>query len=328
MNGRDEYNVKYLNKINKILSEQPAYLSGYTNSLTDTTVSTKYTYLNNVIGFINFINKDVSDLNFDDFISYIAKTEYKPNGENTSSSYRIAIYSALKRFSNYLFISGKINNDYMLSIKRPSNFESSKTVEKRSKGYLTEKEIDTYLRTVQTNVIHEFRQVGDAWNKRDTVIIKLFLFTGIRCSALNNINIDDIDFYNRTLIVMDKGNKVKKYDLPDELISEIEEWINIRSKLLLTNDKQCLFISNRRCRMNQTSINNIIKKYSGEIKGKNITPHKLRATYGTQLYNKTKDLYFVQDCMGHSNPKTTELYIRDKKENMKKASDIMSKIIK
>ena len=72
----------------------------------------------------------------------------------------------------------------------------------------------------------------------------------------------------------------------------------------------------------------LIKKYSAGIDGKNITPHKLRATYGTQLYNKTGDIYFVQDCMGHHSPKTTENYVREKKQNTKKASDIMSKLMK
>ena len=64
------------------------------------------------------------------------------------------------------------------------------------------------------------------------------------------------------------------------------------------------------------------------IEGKNITPHKLRATYGTQLYNKTGDLYMVQECMGHSSPTTTELYIRGKKnKNAQAAAEIMTKIL-
>ena len=80
--------------------------------------------------------------------------------------------------------------------------------------------------------------------------------------------------------------------------------------------------------MDQSSISRVVKKYASEISNKNITPHKLRATYGTQLLKATNDIYFVQDCMGHSNPKTTELYIRgQKQENRKKASEIMSKIV-
>lgn len=79
--------------------------------------------------------------------------------------------------------------------------------------------------------------------------------------------------------------------------------------------------------MDQTSISRAVNKYSITIKGKHITPHKLRATYGTQLYNITKDIYFVQQCMGHSNPKTTELYVREDNKDRKKASDIMSGLI-
>ena len=79
--------------------------------------------------------------------------------------------------------------------------------------------------------------------------------------------------------------------------------------------------------MSTVALNKVVQKYASEIDGKHITPHKLRATYGTQLYNKTGDIYFVQQCMGHSNPKTTELYVREKKQNTKRASDIMDKLL-
>ena len=103
-------------------------------------------------------------------------------------------------------------------------------------------------------------------------------------------------------------------------------WIYIRENIV-DDDEQALFISNRKKRMDVSSISNVVKKYSKHINNKNITPHKLRATYGTQLYNETRDVLFVQDCMGHSSPKTTQLYIRDRKDNLKKASDIMAKLI-
>ena len=57
------------------------------------------------------------------------------------------------------------------------------------------------------------------------------------------------------------------------------------------------------------------------------SPHKLRATYGTQLYDKTRDIYLVQQCMGHSSPKTSELYVRGQKNSSReKAADIMAQI--
>ena len=100
-----------------------------------------------------------------------------------------------------------------------------------------------------------------------------------------------------------------------------------RIKFLRDENELALFISNRGTRMDQRSIDRVVSKYAQDIEGKHITPHKLRATYGTQLYASTNDLYFVQSCMGHSNPKTTELYIRGQKDSSRKtASDIMSKL--
>lgn len=326
MTGVQEDNKKFLDKINNVLKTQPDYIKGFVNYMHKASIKTKYSYMHYVINFIEHVNKPIESLTLDDFSEYISFIEYKENGDLTTSSYRIAVYSALKKFSKYLYATKRISNDYMIDIERPKFYESQKTIEKRNEGYLTKKEISKYLRTVETNLVNEHRQIGDDWNVRDQAIIQVFLSTGIRCSALRKLDISSVDIENKTLIVTDKGNKVKIYDLPEEVIKIITRWIYIRKDLIKDNEL-ALFISNRRKRMDQTSISNIVKKYSITIKGKHITPHKLRATYGTQLYNATGDIYFVQDCMGHNSPKTTELYVRDKKENLKKASDIMSKLI-
>lgn len=79
--------------------------------------------------------------------------------------------------------------------------------------------------------------------------------------------------------------------------------------------------------MSNNAISDVVKKYTVNINGKNITPHKLRATYGTMLYNKTKDIYFVQDCMNHSSASTTALYIRDEDDQSKReAASIMGNL--
>lgn len=324
--GLQDFNKKYINKINNVLKDQPEYIRGFVNYMSNVALTTKYSYMHDVINFVDRVNKPVEELTLDDFSNYIAELEYKDNGEPITSSYRIAVYSALKKFNNYLFATKRISENYMLYIERPKPIENQTTIEKREKGFLTKKEITKYIQTVEDNSINKYRQVGQIWNKRDMVIIKVFLNTGIRCSALSKLDITNVDFENKTLIVTDKGRKVKLYDLSDEIVEELKEWVSIR-KNDIKDSESALFISNRRRRMDQVSIYNVVNKYSKNIKNKHITPHKLRATYGTQLYNETGDIYFVQDCMGHKNPKTTELYIREKKQNMKKASDIMSKII-
>lgn len=326
MTGTQEFNKKYINKINNILSSQPDYIRGFVNYMSDVALTTKYAYMNDVIGFIKKIDKPIEQLTLDDFSNYISELQYKENGETTTSSYRIAVYSALKKFNEYLYTSKKIPENYMTYIKRPKPIEKQNTIEKREKGFLTKNEIAKYIQTVEDNSINKYRQIGYIWNKRDLLIIKIFLVTGIRCSALSRLDINNIDFTTNTLSVTDKGNKIKQCVLPEDIIDDVKEWIKIRENEIKDN-QPALFISNRRKRMDQLSIYNVVNKYSRNIKNKHITPHKLRATYGTQLYNATKDIYFVQKCMGHSTPKTTELYIRGTEQNIKKASDIMSKII-
>lgn len=326
MSNVNEVEIKYRKKINEILDDHSSqqYLRGYINFMNDSSVRTQYTYLNLIICFMK--NKEIENLSFDDFNNYINEVKYKENGEKKTASYQVITYSALKKFSEYLYVSRKINENYMLYVKRPKANDSQETIEKRAKGYLTEKEIKKLLKNIDNYFSHT-RNTSDCWLARDKAVVYTFLNTGIRCSALMTIDLNDINLEEKTLIVTDKGSKVKQYDLSDALCEVLQEWLNFRSNINGSEKTNALFISNRREMMTEQTIYYTIKKYASCIEGKNITPHKLRATYGTQLYNKTGDIYFVQDCMGHSNPKTTELYIRDKKQNTKRASDIMSKLL-
>ena len=334
MSGVQEITKKYLDMIENILNGKPQYLRGFYNFMADTAVRTKYNYLNYAAAFVEFANKDVTDLQFDDFNNYLAKTSYKENGEQMSSSYRIAVYSGIKKFCEYLYVSKQIKDNYMLYIKRPKAKESQKTIQKRENGYLTESEIKKYLKRVDNHYKLEGREEENEWDGRDKAIIYVFLTTGIRCSALRALDVSDIDLKKGTMTVTDKGEKVRTYDLTHEVCEELESWLGWRKILELEANynepvltTQALFISRKLNRMDGVTVYNVIKKYADCIPGKNITPHKLRATYGTQLYNKTGDIYFVQECMGHSNPKTTELYVREKKQNTKKASEIMGKFL-
>ncbi|WP_346961358.1 tyrosine-type recombinase/integrase [Clostridium sp.] len=328
MNGNLDFNNKYLNKISNIVKDSPEYINGYYYYLNDLSITSRYSYINIVVNFMKFTNKDVAQLNFDDFLSYLSHIEYKENGEITTSSYKISVYSALKRFCTYLYSSKKINENYMLNVKRPKSIEFQSTIEKRNTGYLTKNEIKKYLYDVENGVgTRKSITRQEEWRERDSLIVLIFLTTGIRCSALMKLDVNNINVRSKSLMVTDKGSKTKIYTISDEVMNMYYDWIKKRHLLLDGVKEDALFISNQRTRMDQSSIYRIVKKYSKNIKGKNITPHKLRATYGTQLYNSTKDIYFVQECMGHSNPKTTEIYIRDKKNTTQKASSIISDII-
>lgn len=326
MNGNDIYNQKYKEKIDNLIrsNKEMIVLNSFANYLgTDISYSSKYNYLLHVVNFLKYIDKlNVSRITFDDYISYINSMN------NKASSYQIVVYSSLKKFSRYLYVSEKCRKDYMQDIPRPKPVESIETKQKREKGYLEKKEIKQYL-----NAVKEGKGSGKAksfqktWKDRDLLIILLFLNTGMRCSALYKLDTDNIDLENKKIVVVEKRNKVQEYIISDEIREYIVNWLELRKHILNGKNESALFISNRKQRMNQAGIARVVEKYAVDIDGKHITPHKLRATYGTQLYAATKDLYFVQSCMGHSNPKTTELYIRGQKDSARQtASELMGKI--
>lgn len=327
MSGVSEVTKECLNRIENTLQGKDEYYRGFVNYMNDSSVNTKYNYLKHICMFMEKEMKSPNELNFDDFNDYMASVIYKEDGTKTSSSYQITIYSALKKFCEFLYNSGRINENYMLYVKRPKPKESQTTVKKRENGYLTEKELKTFMLNVEMPTLSLKKIQSVEWDVRDKAIMLTFLSTGIRSSALRKLDVEDVDLINKTMTVTDKGDEVRAYEIPKILCDSIEEWLKYRNKLMNGYTSNALFISLRRDRMSSRAIYNLVVKYAECVPGKKISPHKLRATYGTQLYEKTGDIYFVQDCMGHKDPKTTELYVRGKKKNTKRAGDIMEGLL-
>ena len=323
MNGIQDYNNKWENKINKKIEQYPE-LTGYVNYIRGShALSSTYEYICRTIEFLSYNGKVLSDLIFDDYTTYLALIK------NKTPSYQRTVYFALKRLSEYLVYSNKSNINPMQQIAPPKNIESIETKQKREKGFLTKEEVNETLLTIKRGVGNHNAQIRQKhWKERDLAIIYIFLATGMRCSALIKLDINSINWEESSIIVIDKGSKIHKYILPKNVKQILTNWINKREILLDGKEEDALFISNQRKRIGETAVYNVVKKYTADIEGKHISPHKLRATYGTHLYNETRDIKFVQDQMGHSNPKTTELYIRGNKDaDRRKASDIMSKFL-
>lgn len=330
MKGAKEYSKNYERKIDGVLQEHPE-LRGFYSYMSDKSLGTVYSYLCKVIEFIEYTNKPSDKLDIDDFAIFLSGKRKKDNDDEMSSSHRITLHSALKKYGKYLKVKGILQYNPMDDIDRPAAKESQQTIIKREKGFLDKDEIKTYIDDVKNGVGNTnslARQ--EKWRERDIAIILVFLNTGIRSAALYKLDVDSIDFDKKTLTVTDKESKVNIHSLSDDTIAAIYNWIIKRNKILLEKNKvnDALFISNRMSRMSEDAISDVVKKYSKNITGKNITPHKLRATYGTQLYEGTKDIYFVQKCMNHSSPKVTELYVRGNTNKTKDASDIMEKLFK
>ena len=157
---------------------------------------------------------------------------------------------------------------------------------------------------------------------RDLALVTLLLGTGMRVSECVGINIDDIDFkQNGVKITRKGGNQVILY-FGDEVREALLNYIDERNKdLAKTKDETALFLSNRGTRITVRAVQNLVKKYSQIItKVKTITPHKLRSTYGTNLYQETGDIYLVADVLGHADVNTTKKHYAAIEESRRRSA--------
>lgn len=142
---------------------------------------------------------------------------------------------------------------------------------------------------------------------RNLAIITTMLGTGIRVSECVGLNIDDIDLDNDCLKVTRKGGSEDKVYFGDEVRDALVDYIEVRKGIVAIKEHEdALFLSSRKIRISVRSVEALVKEYSRScIAIKNITPHKLRSTYGTALYQETGDIYMVADVLGHKDVNTT-----------------------
>ncbi len=151
------------------------------------------------------------------------------------------------------------------------------------------------------------QQYHNYTKQRDLALISLLLGTGIRVSECVGLNIEDVDFnYNGIRITRKGGNETIIY-FGKEVEEALQSYLPIRLESVCKDVDTPLFLSMQNKRLSVRSVQLLVKKYSALVTQlKTITPHKLRSTYGTQLYQETGDIYLVADVLGHKDVNTTK----------------------
>ena len=136
----------------------------------------------------------------------------------------------------------------------------------------------------------------------------LLLGTGIRVSECVGLDITDVDFRNNGIKVHRKGGAEVVVYFGDEVRTALLNYLEERNTIeAVEGSTNALFLSLQKKRIGVRAVENLVKKYSKLITTmKNITPHKLRSTYGTSLYRETGDIYLVADVLGHKDVNTTK----------------------
>jgi len=211
--------------------------------------------------------------------------------------------ASLRSFYKYMFKNGLISADVAQLIDMP----------KRREKPIIRLEIDEVARMldlVESGEAMSERQ--KSYNQhtriRDLAILTLFLDTGIRVSELVGINISDIDFsINGFLVTRKGGNQVILY-FSDEVEEALKDYLKVRKEIAaMPGDEDALFLSLQNKRISVRAVQVMVKKYATQAAPlkKNLSPHKLRSTFGTNLYHETGDIYLVADVLGHSDVNTT-----------------------
>ena len=243
------------------------------------------------------------------YLTYYVKNETSHDGlvesrEYTNNEYGIKRkFASLRAFYRYLFSEGLIASNTAELVPLPKLHEHA----------IIRLDIDEVARILDLaenghGLPKTYQKYHQVTKRRDLAMLSLFLGTGIRISECVGLNIDDIDFEQNAFVVTRKGGKEVILYLSDEVADAMKAYLEERIKIeALEGHENAFFLSIQRRRITQRAVENMVKKYSqiaAPLKRK-ISPHKLRSTYGTNLYRETGDIYLVADVLGHSDVNTT-----------------------
>jgi site-specific recombinase XerD len=211
--------------------------------------------------------------------------------------------SSLRSFFDYLF-----KNELI-----PANVATLVSMPKRHQKpilYMEKEEIQRMLQAMMSGdgLGDREKKFLAITRKRDIAIVMMFLGTGIRVSELVGLDIDHLNFKDNSFLVTRKGGNQTILYFPESVADSLQDYLQERSGTkTLAGHEHALFLSLQRRRISQRAVEKLVKKYAllGAPLKLKLSPHKLRSTFGTNLYNATGDIYLVADTLGHADVNTT-----------------------
>jgi integrase/recombinase XerC len=324
MSGRHEKEVIFENRTKEKLKGMPDILTEYYYSLIGSgkSYATAYNYMNYLISFLKFTFKDgyeedfyltIKPIHINKYISSLRTREIKGKTERTSDSIKTVQWSALNAFFQFL-IPEYITSNPVASTKRPKMRDNPQVT------YLTAEEISKMMKNVETNA-------KERTLNRDLCLLKIGFSTGLRASAIVQIDMDDIDFKNNRIKVTEKGDYDNYVMFGDNLKDQLLLWIKDREKYFRNCDTNALFVSQMGNRLSVLRLSELISKYAEGATDKHVTPHVMRHSCATNLYEKTGDIYLCAKQLNHKNVSTTQRYAEISNARQKEATNILDGLI-
>lgn len=313
-----------IQKLRSMIKELPPFCAEFFRGIEPQTSSrTRIAYAYDLKIFFDFLHRenpviakmDIKDITLSyldellvtDLEEYMEYLKYRFNDRNQEVVNKergiMRKLSSLKSFYNYYYHREMIKNNPAALVQLPKLHEKEII-------RLDIDEVAKLLDEVENgeSLTEKQKQFHEKTKVRDLALLTLLLGTGIRVSECVGLDLDDIDFNNGGIRIHRKGGKEVTIYFGMEVEYALKDYLEERRAMVpVEGHDNALFLSLQMKRMSVRSVENLVKKYAKLVTPlKRITPHKLRSTYGTTLYQETGDIYLVADVLGHSDVNTTK----------------------
>ena len=334
-NQRDILNT---NQLREMLPQMPSFCAEFFRGITpETTPLTRINYARDLMIFFSFLceykacckGKEILAITTDDmaqitmtdietYLDYLTVYQHKDKLLQDNEAAKERKLSSLRTLFRYLF-----KKQYI-----PSNVAALIDMPKRHDREIIRLEVDEVAKLLDLvdeggSMTPKQAEYHQKTRLRDLALISLLLGTGIRVSECVGLDIQDVDFETNGFLVTRKGGQRVILYFSDEVADVLREYVDWRKTITaLSGHENALFLSTQKRRMDVRSVQKLVKKYASVVSPlKPITPHKLRSTFGTNLYQETGDIYLVADVLGHADVNTTRRhYAAQSDENRRRAA--------
>lgn len=334
----EEINRENTRKLREVLATLPAFTRDFFRAIEpNSSAKTRISYVYDIRVFFNFLcdsnpyfkklgditKISLSDLeklqpvDIEEYLEYLklyddAEGKTHTNGERGLKR-KLA---ALRSFFSYYYKREMIHNNPTLIVDMPK-------LHKKEIVRLDTDEVADLLDYVEHggDELSGKKKVFFEKNKtRNLALFTLLLGTGIRVSECVGLDIEDLDFKNNRIRIVRKGGKEDYVYFGDEVAEALYDYYAERMHMATKEGHEhALFLSIQKRRICVQAIENLVSECAKHVTTvKHITPHKLRSTYGTQLYRETGDIYLVAEVLGHNDVNTTRKHYAALEEDRKR----------
>ncbi len=321
---REQNDIKNTLKLREVLKTLPPFTRDYFRAIeATTTTKTRISYAYDIRVFFQFLLESnptfqgktmenftveiLDQLQALDIEEYMEYLKVYQDGDQTVTNGEKGLkrkMSALRSFYAYYFKREMIHSNPTLLVDMPKLHEKAIVrLDADEVAMLLD-----YMEHAGDSLSGQKKAYYEKTKDRDLALVTLLLGTGIRVSECVGLDVEDIDFKNNGIKVTRKGGNEMIVYFGSEVEQALRRYLEVRAGITpLAGHEHALFYSTQRKRIGVQAVENLVKKYARQITTtKKITPHKLRSTYGTALYQSTGDIYLVADVLGHKDVNTTK----------------------